>query len=416
MFIRLSRFLLLPPYFLVLHRGTSAFLISCSMDSARRKRKRPSLRSSKRTMHGSSSKFHVTTAAEATSLTDGAGLANGIILPWIGYGTYKLGKTTARESTLEALRQGYRCIDTAFIYGGETTEKQVGLAIQEAIQEGTLDALSDLVIITKHWRKYHGYEPTLECLRLSLKRLQVDSVDLWLMHWPGPAWTTMNRRKDEIQKHGPWVYATHSKEDLPSLRAETWRAMEDSVKAGKVKAIGVSNFSIAHLERLKNTATIWPPAVNQIECHPLYPQTELVEYCAKEGIVVQAYASLGGQDAGKAFWKKLYKPRNKQAVTKLVNAPPVVALANEVRRTPGQVLLRWAMEKNIAVVPKTASIERLIENSKIFDFHLSKEQSDNLDLQLQRALSEAAQAEEAQADSMGRLCWRNDPLRLLDFD
>jgi diketogulonate reductase-like aldo/keto reductase len=364
---------------------------------------------------GSESSFRVTSAKEADSLVDGAKLSNGVILPWVGYGTYKLGKQSSRQCTLEALRQGYRCIDTAFIYGGETTETQVGLAIQDAISEGLLSR-EELVVVTKHWRKYHGYEPTMKCLRLSLKRLQLDSIDLWLMHWPGPAWTTMTRRKDTIAEHGPWHYAAHSKEDIPQLRSETWRAMEDAAKAGKVKAIGVSNFSIAHLERLKKTATIWPPAVNQIECHPLYPQTELLEYCAKEGIVVQGYACLGGQDAGKVFWKKLYKRSGKEAVTKLLNTPPVLGLAEDVNKSSAQVLLRWALEKNVALIPKSSTPERMIENSRIFDFSLKQEQVERLEKELQLALAEAAKTEQEQVKSMGRLCWRSDPLRLLDFD
>ena len=362
------------------------------------------------------SPFHITSAKEAKTLNDGAKLSNGAILPWVGFGTYKLGKQSSRKCTLEALRHGYRLIDTAFIYGGETTETQVGLAIQDAISEGIL-CRDDVVVVTKHWRKYHGYEHTLECLRLSLKRLQLEAIDLWLMHWPGPAWKTMNRRKDAMAEHGPWHYAAHSKEDIPKLRSETWRAMEDAFKSGKVKAIGVSNFSIAHLERLKKTATIWPPAVNQIECHPLYPQRELLEYCQKEGIVVQGYASLGGQDAGKSFWKKLYKtPGKKKAVTKLLNTPPVLELADELDKTPAQILLRWALEQNVACIPKSSTPERMIENSEIFDFSLNPDQVDALETQLRQALTSAAECEEERVEAMERLCWRSDPLRLLDFD
>jgi diketogulonate reductase-like aldo/keto reductase len=407
--------------------------------------------------------FRETSASNTNSLRDGVKLANSnVILPWIGFGTYKLGKEQARSCTLEALKQGYRCIDTAFIYGGETTETQVGLALQDAISDQTTRR-DQVIVTTKHWRKYHGYEPTLACLQLSLKRLQVEYIDVWLMHWPGPAWTTMNRRKDEIAQHGPWHYATHKPEEMPTLRAETWRAMEDAVKCGRVKAIGVSNFTIQHLERLKKTATLWPPAVNQIECHPLYPQTELVEYCQKEGIVVQAYASLGGQDAGKGYWKKLYpiaKPpkQNKKrgssnnnsnmggddgaeadavpptvvATTKLWNAPPVVQLTHEINsnynnnnKTPAQILLRWALEKNLAIVPKTAMTERMVENAQLFDFSLSLEQMTNLEQQLKQAMEKVSLSEEEQEDrnddqvdpaTMGRLCWRNDPLRLLNFD
>jgi diketogulonate reductase-like aldo/keto reductase len=368
-----------------------------------------------------SRKFRVTTAADAKKLTDGVLLKNtNVVLPWMGYGTYKLGKEVARQCTLEALRQGYRCIDTAFIYGGEATERQVGLAIQDAIEKNILER-QNLCLVTKHWRKYHGYEPSLECLRLSLMRLKLDYVDLWLMHWPGPAWKTRNRSIDSIEKHGPWQYALHAQEELPTIRAETWRAMEDSYKSGKAKAIGVCNFTIQHLERLKKTATVWPPTVNQIECHPLFPQTDLVEYCAKEGIVVQAYSSLGGQDVGKKFWRTMYplqmgKKVTTDAVLCLSHAPPVLDVAQQVSRTPAQVLLRWGIEKNMALIPKTSSKERMIENANALEFSLSPEQVDLLDTQLQQALKQAAETEGMNTKSMARLCWRNDPLRDLEFD
>ncbi|VEU33897.1 unnamed protein product [Pseudo-nitzschia multistriata] len=379
-----------------------------------------------------SSIFRETAIADANSLTDGVKLrsmndnesTDSVILPFIGYGTYKLGREIARSKTLEAFEQGYRCIDTAFIYGGETIETQVGLAIQDAIEQKILEnGRNDLFVITKHWRKYHGYEETNQCLRLSLRRLKLDYIDLWLMHWPGPAWNTMNRRKDLIKEYGPWHYAVHSEKDMPRIRAETWRAMEDAMKSGKVKAIGVCNFTIKHLESLKKTASIWPPAVNQIECHPLFPQKELVEYCRKEGIVVQAYSSLGGQDVGKKFWRTLYPPPPKkrgeskpESVTKLSNTPPVLNLSKEKNRTSAQILLRWALDKNFVVIPKTSSKERMLENAGIFDFSLSTYELDKLESELEHALFEVAKAEKKDVDSMARLCWRNDPLRDLLFD
>lgn len=393
------------------------------------------------TSSSSSSNFRQTRAVDARTLMDGILLtndgsggssssgshytSNSVILPWMGYGTYKLGKQIVRQCTLDALRVGYRCIDTAFIYGGETTEVQVGLAIQDAITEGIIVQRSDLVVVTKQWRAYHGYDATMECLRLSLERLNLDYIDLWLMHWPGPPWRTMARRKDDITKHGNWHYAVQSREEMPHIRAETWRAMEDALKSGKVKAIGVCNFTIQHLEQLKRTSTI-KPAVNQVECHPLFPQTDLLQYCAKEGIVVQAYSSLGGQDAGKKFWQSLFPPgsqkgkatdgRKQIAVTALLDTPPVLDIASEVERTPAQVLLRWALEKNLALVPKTTPKERMLENARALEFRLSQNQVDRLDQQLQQALLAAAKKEGKDVVSMARLCWRNDPLRDLQFD
>jgi len=164
-------------------------------------------------------------------------------------------------------------------------------------------------VTTKTWRKYHGYDETLKNLNMSLKRLDMPSVDLWLIHWPGPAYSTMHRKKVMIEEHGIDFYFKdgHGRDEMPALRGETWRAMEDAYKQGKAKAIGVSNFTVEHLKQLKKTAEIMP-MVNQVEMHPYYNQKELREYCAAEGIVVQAYASLGGQDAGKKVLEPLGGP------------------------------------------------------------------------------------------------------------
>ena len=378
--------------------------------------------------------FQETTASVATSLTHGIRLYSphdNVIMPWIGYGTYRLGKDQAEKATLQAIQSGYRAIDTAFIYGGETTESLVGQAIQSAIQSGTIQSREDLFITTKHWRKYHGYEPTLECLRLSLERLQVDSIDLWLMHWPGPAWTTMNRRNDLVADD-PWHYSTTSHKDMAHLRSETWRAMEDACRQGRVRAIGVSNMTVQHLKTLKQTATLWPPAVNQVELHPLYPQTELLEYCAKEGIVVQAYSSLGGQDTGKAKWKEmlgmngatsesLKKSKAKASSTAkldLMHSAPVVELAQEINATAAQVLLRWALDQNCPVIPKTSSQERMMENAGAFT--ASRLSSDDV-IRLRDSLLELVKSNNPTTasdnlESLTRLAWRRDPLRHLEFD
>ena len=322
----------------------------------------------------------------------------------VGFGTYKLGASSAMSATLAALRSGYRMIDTAYIYAGEKCEPEVARALQEALKDGTLSSRDEVFVTTKHWRKFHGFEASLSCLQKSLSRLKLEYVDLWLMHWPGPAWTTMNRRNDEIAAHGAWHYAAegHGKEDIAALRAETWRAMEDAQRRGLTRAIGVSNFTIAHLETLKRTATVWPPAVNQVEMHPLYPQEELRAYCAKEGIVLQAYASLGGQDGSKAKWSALGG--------RLLESPPVLAACAahaNADATPAQVLLRWALQRGAAVIPKTASASRMAENAGCVTggLHLSTDEVSAID-----ALAANADGHE------GRLCWRTDPLRLLEFD
>lgn len=342
--------------------------------------------------------LRATTASAAAKLTDCAQLPNGVLMPWVGYGTYKLGQQ-ARSGVTQAIRAGYRMIDTAYIYAGEKTEAEVGKALAAAFADGSGLKREDIFITTKHWRKYHGYDAALGCLERSLQRLQLDYVDQWMMHWPGPAWSTMNRRNDQLAEHGPWHYAAEGqgKDEIQALRAETWRAMEEALRTGKARSLAVSNFTVAHLEALKRTATIWPPAVNQVEMHPHFPQPELKAYCEREGIVLQAYAALGGQDAGKAKWEAIGGH--------VLQAEPVLQAAQAHDATPAQALLRWALQRGCSVTPKSVSAARIAENAQCFHFVLTDDQMD--------AISALASNAEGGA---GRLCWRTDPLRMLDFD
>ena len=154
------------------------------------------------------------------------------------------------------------------------------------------------------------------------------------------------------------------------------------------------------MKTLKQSATLWPPAVNQVECHPYFQQNELLEYCRAEGIIVQAYAALGGQDGTKAKWKTLGG--------KLLDSAPVMSAAvrlssSSKTMSAAQVLLRWSLQRNCAIVPKTSSPERMIQNGDVFGFELTDvevQEIDNL-------------APDHEAD--GRLCWRTEPLRMLDF-
>ena len=391
----------------------------------------------------------VSTPSEAKSLMDAVPLAplvslkekdshhhdnekkSRVLMPCVGYGTYKLGKDKVVDATFCALECGYRMIDTAFIYGGETTEALVAKALQKALGKGTIQSRQDVFITTKHWRKYHGYEASFKCLDLSLKRLQVDYVDLWLMHWPGPAWKTMFHKKT-VER---WENAVIEESRMVDVRAETWRAMEDAYRKGLVKAIGVSNMTVQHLQTLKKTATLWPPAVNQVELHPLHPQQELLEYARKEGIVIQAYASLGGQDAGKKKWTELLGTTmidgKKMVPCDFLNADEVVELASQMTHqdddgtegnpvTSAQLLLRWGLDRGCTLVPKTSRLQRMKENANIFDFKLSEEQVDGLQALLRHRLKENSGARgpdgEEDLEKLTRLCWRRDPLRHLDFE
>ena len=323
-------------------------------------------------------------------------------MPWVGFGTYRLGKRQSRTATLDALKNGYRHIDTAFVYGGQTTEIEVGKALNDALQMGVIESREDVFITTKQWREYHGYDASMKCLELSLERLGVEYVDMWMMHWPGPCFESKDKRQKmstggTMAEDDPWIYVKEGMgiDEIAALRAETWRAMEDAYRAGKTRSIAVSNFTIEHLEKLKLTATLWPPSVNQIESHPYYPQNDLIEYCQREGIIVQAYAALGGQDGTKAKWKALGG--------KLLESAPVLEASERLNKTPAQILLRWSLQRNCAIVPKTCDVTRMKENSDIFDFELSDEE-----MQAISNLSEGV------AEGEGRLCWRTDKLRLVD--
>ena len=327
-------------------------------------------------------------------------------LPILGLGTYKFKKDSgqAKQAVLDALSVGIRHIDTAFIFGGERTEREIG----EALSECTDVPREDIFLTSKQWRAYHGYELTKKCLDLSLKRLQTKYLDLWLIHWPGPAYNTMSRSNEVMQKspEGPFVYAKdgHSEADMVALRAETYRAMEDSVFEGKCRAIGVSNFTVNYLEALRKTARIWPPAVNQIELHPYNPQSDIVQYCQKHGIVVEAYASLGGQDSGKKTWNKLGG--------KLIDREEVRTIAEKHSKSPSQVLLRWATQQNYAVIPKTGNIDHMRDNiAAVVEDGWKDGGLDEEDMKQIATLDQYESAEDR-----ARLCWVRDPLKHLEFD
>lgn len=329
-------------------------------------------------------------------------------MPAIGLGTYKFkkGSGEAKKATIDALRMGYRAIDTAFIYGGEKTEIEIGEALEIVLKEGNDDCIkrSDIFITSKQWRSYHGYDLTKECLNKSLQRLGVDYLDCYLVHWPGCAYNTMARSKERMSSSddGAFVYAKegHEIDNIVQLRSETWRAMEDAVLEGKCRAIGVSNFSIRHLEALKKTARIWPPAMNQIELHPYNPQTDLVNYCKKEGIIVQAYGSLGGQDSGKKTWRELGG--------KLTEREEILSIAERYGKTPVQILLKWASMQGYGVIPKSTNVEHLQENLEALkcDWQLDED-----DLNIISKLDRSHDMKE-----LTRLCWVRDPLKMLDFD
>lgn len=243
-------------------------------------------------------------------------LRNKTAMPRFGFGTFlsEAGKTT-QDAVRFALEAGYRHIDTARIYSNEA---DVGLAIKESgIPRG------EVFVTTKVWNDDQGYESTLKAFDASLKRLKMDYVDLYLIHWP-----------------------------VPGLRNETWRALIKLQEAGGAREIGVSNFMIRHLDELLSQSAV-VPAVNQIETSPFIQRCSLVEYCRKRDIVVESYSTMS---------------RGKR-----VTDERLVAIGKKYGKTAPQIMLRWALQNDIVIIPKSVHQERIYENAAIFDFEISAE-------------------------------------------
>jgi diketogulonate reductase-like aldo/keto reductase len=240
-------------------------------------------------------------------------LPGGAAIPRVGLGVYRArpGAGT-RSAILAALELGYRHIDTAAAYGNEA---DVGHAVRES---GI--PRERIFVTTKLWNEDQGFDRARRAFDASLDRLGLEWVDLYLLHWP-----------------------------VPKRRLDSWRALEALHEQGRARAIGVSNFMVPHLEELRAAARV-PPAVNQIEVHPFLQQRDVRAWCAAHGVVVEAYSPL---TKGRRL------------------AHPVVAqVAEEVHRTPAQVLLRWGLQRDMVVLPKSVHPERMAENFALFDFAL----------------------------------------------
>ena len=249
-------------------------------------------------------------------------LNSDVRMPILGLGVYQSppGRVTRNAVNL-ALRVGYRHVDTARIYGNEA---DVGEAVRESgVPRG------DLFVTTKLWNSDQGYDSTLRACEASLKRLGLDYLDLYLVHFP-----------------------------VPDVRKESWRAMETLLKKGRCRAIGVSNFTIRHLEELIEESHVIP-SVNQVELHPFLYQKELLKYCQDRGIQVEAYSPL-------ARGERLQDPR-------------IASLATKYSKSPAQLMIRWGIEHGLVVIPKSTREERIRENSQVFDFDISDDDMRSLD-------------------------------------
>ncbi len=249
-------------------------------------------------------------------------LNNGVEMPVFGLGTYQTrsGKET-RDAVLYALKIGYRLIDTAAMYGNEE-------GVGEAIRESGIPR-EEIFITTKLWNSDHGYDKALAAFEESRKKLGLDFVDLYLIHWP-----------------------------VEDLRKDSWRALETLLKDGKCRAIGVSNYMTWHLdELLQSSSTV--PAVNQVEFSPYLYLKDLLEHCRSHHIQLESYSPLTKGH-------------------KLVD-PKLGKMAAKYSRTPAQVLIRWALQKEVVVIPKSSKRERIKENAEVFDFAISDKDMKLLD-------------------------------------
>lgn len=248
-------------------------------------------------------------------------LSNGVKIPSIGFGTYKSGDDEETAKIIKnALNLGYKMIDTASFYNNE-------VGIGNGIKESGIDR-KDIFIVTKLWNDDHGYDNTIEAFNKSLNNLQVDYIDLYLIHWPN------------------------------KLNAETWRAFEHLYETGKVKAIGVCNFKVEHLEELKKTAKIMP-MVNQVEIHPFSTKNNIINYCKDNNIKVVA-------------WSPISRGR-------VLSNDLMIDLSQKYKKSIVQIVLRWHMQKGVIPIPKSSNENRIKENMDIFDFEISSEDMKAID-------------------------------------
>uniref|UniRef100_A0AC34FV41 NADP-dependent oxidoreductase domain-containing protein n=1 Tax=Panagrolaimus sp. ES5 TaxID=591445 RepID=A0AC34FV41_9BILA len=278
---------------------------------------------------------------------------NGVELPLFGYGTWQAtDEKQVYEGLKTALENGYRLIDTAHFY---QNEKLIGKILKEFFDSGK-SKRSDIFLTTKLPPFYHRAEDVEKCFESQLKDLQMDYVDLYLIHTSCACVKDPNELKYFLGDDG---LAIDDKVDL----LETWKALEKLYKSGKAKSIGVSNFNEKQIERIcKNCEII--PHNNQVECHILLPQNELFDYCKSKGITMTSYASLGSPGRTAYFCDDVE--------VDFLNHPKVVEIAKKHGKKTSQILLRQLVQRGIAVIPKSINPERIAENMKIFDFELDE--------------------------------------------
>ncbi|KAK9942785.1 hypothetical protein M0R45_008433 [Rubus argutus] len=278
-------------------------------------------------------------------------LNSGFKMPVVGLGVWRMEAKEIRDLIINSINIGYRHFDCAADYKNES---EVGEALAEALSTGLVKR-EDLFITTKLWNSDHGH--VVEACKDSLKKLQLDYLDLYLVHFPvATKHTGVGATGSALDEDGVLEIDT-----TVSLET-TWHAMEDLVSMGLVRSIGISNYDI-FLTRDCLAYSKVKPAVNQIETHPYFQRDCLVKFCQKHGICVTAHTPLGG-GAGNVEWF---------SSVSALDDPVLKNLAEKYKKTVAQVVLRWGIQRNTVVIPKTSKLDRLKENFQVFDFELSKE-------------------------------------------
>lgn len=245
-------------------------------------------------------------------------LHNGIDIPALGFGVWQMEDLKECENAvIKAIQTGYRMIDTAAIYQNET-------AVGDAVKNSGINR-DELFITSKVWVQDHGYEKTKSAFQRTLNRLQMDYLDMYLVHWP----------------YGDFL--------------GTWKALEELYQEGKIKAIGVCNFTIEKLEELKAHSSVLP-VINQIELHPVFQQKELQVYDRENNIITQPWSPLGNGNAN------------------LLNNAELKTIAEKYGKTVAQVILRWHLQEGFVVIPKSVTPSRIEENFNVFDFELTEDE------------------------------------------
>lgn len=250
-----------------------------------------------------------------------ATLNDGRAMPLFGLGVYQADSAETRFAVGTALKEGYRLVDTAKLYGNEV---EVGQAVRES---GI--PREDVWVTTKLWNSDHGYDNAMRAAETSAKALDLGPIDLYLIHYP-----------------------------VTRKRLDSWRALVQLQADGVVRSIGVSNFTVRHLEELAQHSGV-VPTVNQVEFHPFLFQTELLDYCKAHGIQLQAYCPLTQGER--------------------LDHPAIVRIAQEVGRTPAQVMLRWGLQHGVSEIPKSTKAHRIQENASLFDWELPVTATQTLD-------------------------------------